>query len=169
MTVSIDSFLLDYPEFDNQNVLPSQITYWLAVAGMLLNQSRWGAPAPTDDSPPTSMYDVGVELFVAHNVTLEWRALAEGNRGALPGLTQGPVAAKSIGPASVNYAVEHSVEIDAGHWNETIYGRRFIQLVYMFGAGPLQVGPRAIGDLMTLVPQGIPWWGAIIDLGWGWD
>jgi hypothetical protein len=28
---------------------------------------------------------------------------------------------------------------EAGHWNLTTYGMRFIQLVLMFGAGPIQV------------------------------
>lgn len=165
------SLRVDYPEFANTQTYPdSQANYWLAVARLLLNQDRWGPPSLKATNPPTAMYDIATELFAAHNMVLEARALAEAKRGGIPGITQGPVSAKSVGPVSVSYDTAASITTDAGHWNETIYGRRYINLVLMFGAGPIQVGPSFNGAaLMNLVPMGPPWWGAQVDLGIGPD
>jgi len=30
--------------------------------------------------------------------------------------------------------------LNAGHWNLTVYGTRFIRFAKMFGAGPIQIG-----------------------------
>lgn len=167
MTVTAASLRVDYPEF--AAAPDPQLNYWLAIAGMLLNKARWGQPGPKTVSPPTSMYDVAVELFAAHNTTLEMRALAEAQKGAPPGGATGPISARSVGPLSLSYDTQAAIELDAGHWNLTIYGTRFIRLARMFGAGPIQVGPCAIQPMMSLVPQGTPWWGPSVDQGSGPD
>lgn len=167
--ITAASFRADYQEFANTVRYPdAMVNYWIMIAKMLLNQQRWGAASAQASSPPTTQIDVGYELFVAHNIVLERRALDEAARGAVPGISQGPVSAKSVGPVSVSYDTQASITTDAGHWNETIYGRRYIYLVNMMGAGPVQVGPGCdFAPFMSLIPMGTPWWGASVDLGFG--
>ena len=128
MTVTIAAFRQDYPEFSAAAYPDSGVTYWLTVAGLLLNASRW-----------QDMLDVATELFVAHNLALERQAQKSATTGAVPGLSTGPVSSKTVGPVTQAYDTTAGIELDAGHWNLTTFGTRFINLVRMFGAGPIQV------------------------------
>lgn len=129
MTVNIATFRADYPEFANAATYPdSAITYWLKVAGLLLNACRW-----------QDMLDVATELFVAHNLVLERQAQKSAAGGAAPGLSTGPVSSKTVGPVTQAYDTTAGINSDAGHWNLTTFGTRFYQLMQMFGAGPIQV------------------------------
>lgn len=129
MSIDIATFRQDYPEFASVTAYPdSGITYWLKIAGLLLNASRW-----------QDMLDVGTELFVAHNLALERLAQKSAATGAVPGLSTGPVSSKTVGPVTQAYDTTAGIVPDAGHWNLTTFGTRFIQLVLMFGAGPIQV------------------------------
>lgn len=129
MTVTPASFRTDYPEFADTTAYPdSGVTYWLTVAGLLLNTLRW-----------QDMLDVATELFVAHNLALERQAQKSAASGAVPGLSTGPVSSKTVGPVTQAYDTTAGIEEGAGHWNLTVYGTRFIGLVKMFGAGPIQV------------------------------
>lgn len=87
-----------------------------------------------------SLYDVGTELFVAHNLVLERQAAKAANRGAPPGVSRGAIGSESAGGASVSYDTSSGLLTDAGHWNLTTYGTRFVELVRLVGAGPVQVG-----------------------------
>jgi uncharacterized protein DUF4054 len=129
VSVDIATFRMDYPEFSSTTAYPdSGVTYWLKIAGLLLNTSRW-----------QDMLDVGTELFVAHNLVLERQANKSAANGAAPGVSTGPVSSKTVGPVTQAYDTTAAIEPDAGHWNLTTYGTRFINLVRMFGAGPIQV------------------------------
>lgn len=132
---------MDFQEFASTPDYPSSlITYYLALSGLLLNQQRWGPPAATVTNPPTCMYDMAQELFVAHHIVLEVTALRASLAGGVPGAVTGPVQAKSTGPISVSYDTGASVGEGDTHWNDTIYGIRFRRLSRMFGAGPIQLG-----------------------------
>jgi len=128
-------FLLDFPEFTGNltdpnavQFSPSALTYWLTVATYLLNQARWG-----------KMYYTACELFMAHNLALEAWA-AQGSPGqVIPGIAKGSIAGKSAGDVSLTYNNAATLELDAGQWNYTTYGQRFIHLVRLFGAGPIQI------------------------------
>lgn len=127
-------FRTDYPEFADTTVFPdSGVNYWLNLAGLMLNTSigaaRWG-----------NLLDTGTELFMAHNLVLEAQAQKKAAAGGLPGVATGVVSAKSADKLSVNYDVAASSHADAAHWNLTIYGTRFISLVRVIGAGPVQIG-----------------------------
>ena len=136
MTVTYAQFQADFPEFAKQSL--SAFALWYDIATSLLNPNRW----PTTPSPTTglSILDRGAELFVAHNLALEQRALKEAENNAPPGTTQGPVSGKTVGPVSVTYDTASGIELDAGHWNDTIYGKRFIRMLRTVAAGPLYVG-----------------------------
>jgi hypothetical protein len=126
-------FLADFPEFVGYQ--QSAIQYWLNLAYKMLAGSqtlgaqRWGSLL---DQP-------GVELFAAHNLVLEKLAQNSARTGAVPGFTTGVTASKSVGPVSVSYNTDAGMELDAGHWNLTTYGTRFISLARMVGSGGFQV------------------------------
>lgn len=141
MTVSVASFRASFPEFGNTTQFPdSIITYYLALSGILLNQRRWGIGATVAVSPPTTMYDIGTELFVAHHIAVERAAMDTAANDGIPGVTKGPTASESVGPVSISYSPGDVIEPGAGHWNLTVYGLRFIKMARFQGAGPIQVG-----------------------------
>lgn len=141
MTVTEATFRADLPEFaDAAAYPPSAVAYWLGMAALMLNARRWGDGAVVAVSPPTTKYDFGTEMFVAHNLVLERQATVAASKGALPGLMTGPVNSKSVGPVSIGYDSQAGIEDGASHWNLTVYGVRFIRLARFVGAGPIQVG-----------------------------
>lgn len=130
MTVTANQLRTDFPEFANVTSYPDAVVnFWLVVAAKMVNAPRWG-----------NMADVGVELFTAHNLVLEFQAQAASANGAAPGAATGPVSGKTVDKVSVNYDTGASSELNAGHWNMTTYGTRFIRFAKLFGAGPIQVG-----------------------------
>lgn len=124
----------DFPEWATivgvtSQQLTSMLQFWLNAAYSFLNADRWGA-----------QLDLGAELFAMHHVALECRDLRAAAGGAIPGLVQGIVTSKAVGDVSEGLDVSHAMELDAGHWNNTLYGTRFIRIARMMGAGPIQVG-----------------------------
>ena len=141
MPVTVEQFLADIPALDtsgNQDpdkvdIDPASIQYWLTVAQAMVNADRWGGA-------DTTVYNLGVEMFAAHHVVLEALAQRDMDMAGIPGVAAGIVAGKSAGDVAITYDTGSVLEVDAGHWNYTIYGKRFIQMARMMGAGPLQVG-----------------------------
>ena len=137
--ISNSDFRADLPEFSDITAFQdSTITYWMNLGLLMLNQSRWGVPGEGGTNPRTE-FDIGLEMFVAHNVALEAAAINQSTVGGVPGIAQGPIASKGAGDVSISYNSEASIELDAGHWNNTVYGQRFIRLARMYGAGCLQI------------------------------
>lgn len=123
-------FRADFPEFSSTAVFPdSGVNYWLNIATLMLNASRWG-----------NLLDLGTELFIAHNIVLEAQAQQTSTVGGLPGLNRGAISAESVDKVSLSYDTNATLELEAGHWNLTVFGTRFIHLSRMMGAGPIQVG-----------------------------
>jgi hypothetical protein len=137
ITVTPTIFRADYPEFVSTALYPdSAVNYYLSEAGLRFT-SRWDTEAGTNGR---SMLDIGVELFIAHNLVLERQAQAAAASGAPPGLTSGPVSSKSVGPVSISYDTTAALENNGGYFNLTTYGLRLMRLINMFGAGPVLVG-----------------------------
>lgn len=162
MAITATSFRVDLPEFGSIPTYPtSVINYYIALAGLMLSPTRFGAPTTAVSNPPTGMYDMAMEMFVAHHLAIEKQAMDAARTGATPGITTGPVSSKSVGPVSISYASGDVVSKDAGFWNQTVYGLRFWRLIQIFGAGPIQVG---VGYT--------PWWvggawpGPLVWPGW---
>lgn len=140
--ISVATFRADFPEFTNEVTFPSSsIQYYINLAGLLLNTDRWGIGKTVAAAPPTTILDMGSELFVAHNVALEARAAQEAASGGVPGGTVGPVASKGVDKVNVSYDTQAGLDPKDGHWNLTTYGLRFIQLAKMRGMGPIYVAP----------------------------
>lgn len=148
--MDITTFRTDFSEFADSTKYPdSLITFWMNVAVMLLRADRW------QDS-----LDLATELFIAHHVVLEKFNLDTVNAGGWPGLNTGVVSSESPGGVSISYDTSSILELDAGHWNYTVFGTRFIRLARMFGSGPIQIGAGCsdgIGAWQGPV-TGFPWY-----------
>jgi hypothetical protein len=140
MTVTVASFRTVFPAFADAGAYRDDaISFWLGIAGMMLTD-RWGSPAPTPALPLTAMVDWGTVLYVAHHLALEDQANKAASRGATPGVQKGAIASDSANGVTRSYNVEAGLELDAGHWGQTIYGNRFLALVKMVGMGPVTIG-----------------------------
>lgn len=173
MTVTAASFRMALPAFASQANYPDDaVTFWISVATMMLNPQVWGAAGvaaqpPAAAGPMTSPLDFGTILFVAHNLVLEQQAGKAAAKGNAPGLNKGVISSESVGPASAGYDTSAGLELDAGHWNLTVYGTRFVRLANMVGTlivtggggfdptGQLGYGPAWPGPPGAL----FPWWG----------
>lgn len=89
---------------------------------------------------PNTTYDVGMELFVAHQMALEARAKKEASVGGIPGGQVGVLTAKSVDKVSASYDVSATLNPRDGHWNLTSYGIRFAWMMKMTGSGAMYVG-----------------------------
>jgi hypothetical protein len=139
MAIDPTKFRADYPEFADGTAYPdSGINYYINLAGLLFTD-RW------DDTPGTtgtarSLKDVGIELFIAHNMVLERQAAKSAAAGAVPGITQGPVSSKGVGPANISYDTGAGLEAASSSFNLTTYGLRLMNLFKKVGAGPVLIG-----------------------------
>lgn len=145
-------FLLDFPEFGAGAKVPapaSGIAFWLSMAKQLLNVQRWGPsaanpwPTPPAAIPDRTLYDLGAELFVAHNLVIEAMALASAKNGVPPGWATGALTSKSVDKVSAGYDASATKEDLGGSWNYTVYGQRYYRLLRMAGAGAIQVNVGA--------------------------
>lgn len=131
MTIVASDFTTNFPEFSNaQKYPPSVINYYLTLAYIMLNPDRWGP----------KLLDHGAQLFMAHNLVLEYLAQVAASKGAAPGIATGAIASQGAGPLSMGWDTGSSAEPGAGHWNTTTYGQRYIRLCRLMGAGGVQLG-----------------------------
>ena len=128
VTVTVASFLQGHQEFSDAST-DEDAAYYLALAGVMLSADRFG-----------EAIDIATELFMAHHLSLEVMQRAEARRGGQPGAARGILSSASVDKVSYSYDTASVSEAGAGHWNLTIYGKRYWRLVQMFGAGPVQVG-----------------------------
>jgi hypothetical protein len=139
MAVTATSLRADFPVVASATNYPdAMLNFWLNFATLILNTDRWGSPALTGQ--PNTLYDTGQELIAVHNAILDAKSIAEAANGAVPGLTTGPIASKSVDKVSVSYDVQAACNPKAEHWNLTVYGTRYAQLADMMGAGGFFIG-----------------------------
>jgi Protein of unknown function (DUF4054) len=159
MTITAATFRTDFPEFADEIAYSDQaIAYWSAFQAQFMNTDRWGAGATTASAPPTTTYDFGLELAVAHYLVLQKQAADSAATGAAPGVSQGPVSSKSVAGVSVSYDTQAALEGGAGHWNLTNYGTRYARLALQIGAGPIQIGGSMILNPLDGQPYAGPSW-----------
>lgn len=140
--ITAATFRVDYPEFVNITTYPDQaVNFWIAAAVIMLPVQTFGAGSVAAASPPTTMMDLLAELFVAHNITLEMRSAKASSAGGDPGqANKGPVSSESVGGVSRSYDTSAGLNLDAGPWNLTTYGTRFLFMARNVAKGPLQIG-----------------------------
>lgn len=118
-------FRLNFPEFSDVVRYPDpMLDFWAEVGVLSLIAERW-----------KTLYDYGVQLFVAHNITLAAVNAAAGAAGGVPGQMTGVTSNKAVGSVSVGYDTQTTAEQNAGTWNTTSYGKQLIRLARMIGAG----------------------------------
>lgn len=129
MTLVIAQFRAAFPEFADIVRYPdAQITFWGEFAETMVIECRWG-----------TMWSKGVMLYVAHEITIAAQNQKAGVIGGVPGQFNGPANSKTVGSVTVGYDTQSTTEKDAGWWNSTIYGKQFIRLARIFGAGVVQL------------------------------
>lgn len=120
----VSTFRSDFPEFANVTTYPtSMINFWASLGDTMLNTVRWG-----------DLRTHGLELFVAHNITLQAQDIADAAAGGIPG-GGGLVASQSAGSVSVSMDTTSGAEQDGGNYNLTTYGKQFLRLSRIVGMG----------------------------------
>lgn len=146
MTVTVASFRAAFPEFASMTTYPDpEVTFWLDLGLLLLNVERWG-----------NLFDYGHMLFMAHNLALQFNSKKASASGGNPGNVQGPQTAGAVDKVSYSRNPGLAMDPKNGHWNLTIYGLQYINLVNMVGAGPLQVGVPLGGAAADYYPGAWP-------------
>lgn len=127
--MNVSQFRTDLPEFADGTRFPdAQLTFWSGIGEKLISADRFD-----------TLYVNAVELFTAHNLTLAIANKETVAAGGLPGGASGVIAGKTVGSISVNYDNSATMALNAGHWNQTTYGRQYIQLARLIGGGCLQL------------------------------
>lgn len=152
MTVTATSFRAAFPAFkDPATYTDPEIAFWIAFALLRHNTERWG-----------DLLDMGVQLFVAHNLSLEYNALAAQTSGQGAGAVVGILT--SVNADGVSWARSApQTRVDDGHWALTSYGMRWREMARMMGAGGLQIGVPSPNDLAP----GSAWPGVGYPPAWG--
>ena len=122
--MDIPAFRSAFPEFSDDTKYPdAMIQLWSDHATCLIVSDRWGCAL-----------QMGVFLMTAHFIVIAAGNAKAGEAGATPG-GGGAITSKSVGSASVSYDTSNSLEEGGGHWNQTIYGRQFLNMARLIGAG----------------------------------
>ncbi len=123
--MDITQFRLDFPEFSDDTVYTdSMITYWSTLAEKLHKEPRFG-----------DVYTNIIELYTAHCIALQAQDIAASNTGGIPLGDGGTISEKTVGTVTIQYDTTWSFENNGGWFNQTIYGRQYLQLAKMFGKG----------------------------------
>jgi hypothetical protein len=124
VTVTVADFRARFPAFADTAKYPDEaVQFWLDTGYQMLPPLVWG-----------EQLDLGVQLYVAHNMTMDARGAAAGIGGS-----GGVVSSKSVKGTSIGYDTSLGLERDAGAWAGSTYGNRFYQMMMMFGIGGVQL------------------------------
>ncbi len=104
------------------------VDFWVSFISLQLDPNVWNRS-----------WNVGVSLYLAHELTLAGQNGQSAKFGGTPGQQGGVATQKSVGSVSVQYDAQSMSEKDAGYWNLTTYGKQFIRLVRIYGAGAVQL------------------------------
>ncbi len=127
----IGAFRSAFPEFANTVDYPDQmIAFWAELAEVQVRSCIW---------KPPSVRVKAMDLYVAHEITLARLNVKASSVGGTPGVSGGIANNKTVGGATIGYDTTSTAEKDAGYWNLTNYGKQFIRLVRIFGAGCIQL------------------------------
>jgi hypothetical protein len=121
-------FRAAFPEFADIVRYPdAMLAFWSSFAVIQVDPCRWG-----------TQVNMGIYLYVAHEITLAAQNQKAGVVGGTPGAS-GLANSKTVGSVTVAYDTTSTSEKDAGYWNLTNYGKQFIRLARIFGSGCVQL------------------------------
>lgn len=133
--ISVAGFRESFPQFAEALFPDGRVAFHLSLAGKAMSEEKW-----------EDLYEEGICLYAAHHLTLEAAAMkaADGTGGM--DAAAGPVTSqtKTVGSVSKSEtrggaAASGSANVNAGHWNDTVYGKQWWQLAMMVGAGAAHV------------------------------
>lgn len=125
----VGKFRTAFPEFGDKTVYSDQqIDFWAALGAQMVRYCIW-----------TTCWQQGMSLYVAHQITLAAQNAKASASGGMPGTSGGVPNNKTVGSVTVGYDSQSTSEKDAGWWNLTNYGKQFIHLARIFGAGAVQL------------------------------
>ena len=129
MAFNVGQFRTQFPEFADTVKYPTpMIEFWSTFATAQVNPNAWG-----------TQVNMGISLYTAHELVLASQNVASSQVGGTPGQQGGIAQTKTVGSVSVGYDAQSSNEKDAAYWNLTTYGKQFIRLCRIFGAGCIQL------------------------------
>jgi hypothetical protein len=121
-------FRAAFPAFTPELHPDARVAFWLLVGSKRLAEDRWG-----------DLYEQGLYLFTAHNLTLERAASLDPTGTGGMSAAAGPVTSesKTVGPISKSksYSQATTANPAAGQWNLTIYGQQLYDLMQLIGVG----------------------------------
>lgn len=131
--LTVQEFREAFPQFTEELFADGRVQFYLTLAGKSMSAERWDELLPE-----------GMGLFTAHYLTLEREAsrAKDGTGGILA--AAGPVisTSKAVGGVSKSESragAAATANLNAGHWNDTIYGKQYWQVAQLVGAGGLHV------------------------------
>ena len=128
-TFTIGAFRTAFPEFADTVLYPdAMIEFWSTVAQNQVPMRIW-----------KNMWLQGVSLYTAHEIVLAAQNTKTSKAHGTPGTMGGVPNTKAVGGVNVGYDSQSNSEKDAGYWNLTNYGKQFIRLARIFGAGAIQL------------------------------
>lgn len=129
-------FRRKFPMFSNEAIYPYDRVYLaLIITQHLVDETLW----PNPEDKQASMYWHARFLLTAHQLVL-WDN-ANNADGTAAANTNSFVTGKSVGGVSVTYAAPSKVSsgVTGSDYDTTTYGREYLTLVKIFGAGCLTV------------------------------
>lgn len=126
--LTISKFREHFPEFTEGLYPDTAVQIRLNLANAFFNPEVWA-----DDI----VREHAICLYVAHFLKMVGSSSSGGN--GIDGNALGVVNSKSVDGASVSFDVSQGSNADAGLYNTTAYGRELWDLMYLFGAGGVQL------------------------------
>lgn len=118
----VDQFRVDLKEFaDTTKFTDNMIEFWYGVGDRLMDATHF----LTD----TIVRNYMLELWVAHNVIMDYNNQVAVAAGNYTGEGLKPASSYSVGDVSISYDNGSFMEQNGGDWNATIYGRKLLRLI----------------------------------------
>ena len=147
--MDIAQFRLDFPEFANTGTYTDAMcTYWSTLGESLNSPTVFG-----------NVYTQLIELYTAHNLSIQAKNILTTTVGGIPAGDAGAINEQSEGTVSVSFDATSSSISGGSIFNQTYYGRQYLQLqkTYAKGVIPIQT-PGGYPQNWWGVPWGGPWW-----------
>lgn len=127
--MDVAQFRLDFPEFADDDVYTDGMCeFWSGLGEQMNSLDVFG-----------SVYNKLIELFTAHNISIQAKNIAVTDVGGVPTGDGGALSTKTVGSITMEYDTASSSVLDAGDFNLTSYGRQYVMIRNMFSCGVMQV------------------------------
>lgn len=134
MSMDVATFRVAYPPFADSTQYPdARISYWLDFAAIMVSSHRWQR---------SGLQDYGQGLLTAHYLmTMERYDAATGTYSLPTGGGSGAATSQSQSADGVSWSEGYDARAynDDGQLASTAYGRQFLDLRALVGAGGMQL------------------------------